>query len=207
MNMAIYILDLIGVAVFAASGALVASRKEMDLIGFGLLATLTGIGGGSLRDVLLSRPIFWLSDPTYPIVCLSVAATLFFLAAFVERRYALLLWLDAVGLAAFAVLGAHIAVKSGSGPLPAIVLGMITATFGGAIRDVLTHETPLILKPEIYASAALVAAASYIALRFGGAPVAIAAYAGVLTGFVLRAGGMLYGWTLPRYRPRPGRKF
>jgi len=207
MGWAIYLLDLFGVAVFAASGALVASRKEMDLIGFGLLATLTGIGGGSLRDVLLSRPVFWLSDPTYPIVCLAVAAALYFLAAFVERRYTLLLWLDALGLAAFAVLGAHIAVTSGTDPLPAVVLGMITATFGGTLRDVLTHETPLILKPEIYATAAVAAAMTYVLLRLGGVPVAIAAYLGVLSGFALRAGAMHYGWSLPRYRPRPGRKF
>lgn len=207
MITAIYLLDLIGVAVFAASGALVASRKEMDLIGFGLLATLTGIGGGTLRDIILNRPVFWLEDPRYVAICLTVAALVFFVAAFVQRRWVPLLWLDAIGLAVFAVMGAHIASKTGAEPLVAIVLGLVTATFGGLARDVVAQEVPLILKQEIYATAALLAAAAYVVgLAIFPTP-AWSAYVAVVIGFVIRAGAILQGWTLPRYRPRPGRPF
>ena len=175
----IIILDLIGVAVFAATGSLVASRKEMDLIGFGMMATFTGIGGGTLRDLILDRPVFWIADQRYLIVCLVIA---------------------------FAVLGAEIALASGISPLVSIVLGMITATFGGLIRDLVADEAPLLLKQEIYATAALASAAVYVfaVTAFEVSPL-IAACAGIFVGFSLRAGAILFAWSLPRYKQRPGR--
>jgi uncharacterized membrane protein YeiH len=203
----IYWLDMLGVAVFAATGALAASRKQMDLIGFALLATLTGIGGGTVRDVILDRPVFWLADQTYLIICLAVAAFAFFAAHLVQRRYPILLWLDALGLAAYGVLGAQVAYASGSGALVAAILGMITATFGGLMRDVVSEETPLILKQQIYATAALLAASIYLGvLELLGDP-ALAAMSGILGGFCLRAGAIRFGWSLPRYRPREGRSY
>ena len=105
----LHMLDLLGVAVFAATGALVASRKEMDLIGFLLLATLTGIGGGTLRDLVLGRPVFWVADQTYLWTCAGIAILVFFTAPMVQRRHAALVWLDGLGLAAYGVLGAEIA--------------------------------------------------------------------------------------------------
>ncbi len=156
----VYWLDFIGVAVFAATGALAASRKQMDLIGFSLLATLTGIGGGTVRDLILDRSVFWLADQIYLIICLSVALLSFFAAHFIQRRYTLLLWLDAVGLAAYGALGAHLALKAGAGMIAAAALGVITATFGGMMRDIVSQETPLILKQELYATAALCSAAA-----------------------------------------------
>lgn len=200
-------LDYLGVAVFAATGALVASRKQMDLIGFGLLATLTGVGGGTVRDLVIGRPVFWIIDPSYLIVCLSIAFVLFFGAHLVQRRYVVLLWMDALGLAAYGVLGAHIATVNGVGFVPAIVLGVVTATFGGTIRDVVSNEQPLILKQEIYATAALAAASVYVGCVAVGLPALAAAGAGGLTGFAVRAGAILRGWQLPRYRPRPGRDY
>ena len=105
----IYWLDLSGVAVFAASGALVASRKQMDLIGFVLMASLTGVGGGTLRDLLLDRPVVWLNDGLYLGVCTGVALLIFFTAHFVQRRYIALLWADGLGIAAYGVMGTELA--------------------------------------------------------------------------------------------------
>lgn len=203
----VYWLDIIGVAVFAATGALAASRKQMDLIGFSVLATLTGIGGGTLRDLILDRPVFWLADQTYLAICLGVAAFSFFAAHLIQRRYPLLLWLDGIGLAAYGALGAHVALKSGAGLIVSAALGVITATFGGMMRDVVSQETPLILKQELYATAALCAAAVYLAaisLQIG---VPAAAAIAIACGFGLRVGAIRHGWSLPRYKPREGRSY
>ena len=200
-------LDYLGVAVFAATGALVASRKQMDLIGFALLATLTGIGGGTVRDLVIGRAVFWIVDPSYLAVCLTIALILFFAAHLVQRRYVVLLWMDALGLVAYGVLGAHIALTHGVGFLPAIVLGVVTATFGGMIRDVVSQEQPLILKQELYATAALGAACVYVGGMVAGMPAWSAAVVAIAVGMVLRAGAIIRGWTLPRYKPRPGRDY
>ncbi len=200
-------LDYLGVAVFAATGALVASRKQMDLIGFALLATLTGVGGGTLRDLIIGRTLFWIADPSYLLVCLAIAFVLFFTAHLVQRRYVVLIWMDALGLAAYGVLGAHIAMVNGVGYVPAIVLGVVTATFGGMIRDVVSQEQPLILKQEIYATAALAAACIYVGATVAGTGAMVAAFAGTAVGFAVRAGAILWGWQLPRYKPRPGRDY
>lgn len=203
----VVMLDYLGVGVFAATGALVASRKQMDLIGFGLLATLTGVGGGTVRDLVIGRAVFWIADPSYLVVCLAIAVLLFFAAHFVQRRYVVLLWMDALGLAAYGVLGAHIATVAGVGAVPSIVLGVVTATFGGTIRDVISGEPPLILKQEIYATAALAAACIYVAATAAGVAALPAAVAGCTVGFFVRAGAILRGWQLPRYRPRAGRDY
>lgn len=204
----ITILDLVGVAVFAATGCLVASRKEMDLIGFGMMATFTGIGGGTVRDIILDRPVFWIADHRYLLVCLGIALLLYFFASHVQRRYIVLLWSDAIGLAAFAVLGAEIARESDTGPLIAVVLGIITATFGGLVRDLVAGETPLLLKQEVYATAALVSATAYVVAvdMIGIAPV-VAACIAIVVGFAVRACAILFGWSLPRYKQRAGRDY
>lgn len=203
----VYALDVLGVAVFAASGALVASRKQMDLIGFALLSSITGIGGGTLRDVMLDRPVFWIADQTFLAICLVVAVVVFFAAHLIQRRYPVLLWLDAVGLAAYGVLGAHVAVEAGAGVVTAAVLGVTTATFGGMMRDVVSQETPLILQKELYATAALASAVVYLALSASGVPAGFAALVAIGTGFALRAGAIRFGLSLPRYKPRVGRKY
>ena len=202
-----YLLDLIGVAVFALSGSLVASRQQLDLIGFGLLASLTGIGGGTLRDLIIGRPVFWIQDQTYLIVCLAAALAVYLFGPLIQRRYIVLLWCDAVGLAAYGVLGAHIARLEGLGAMPALVMGVMTATFGGLARDIVGGETPLFLKQEIYVTAALAAACAYVGLTALGVPAIWAAAASVPAGFLVRAGGIAFNWTLPRYRPRGGRTY
>jgi uncharacterized membrane protein YeiH len=200
------LLDLLGVAAFAATGALVASRKEMDIVGFALLATVTGIGGGTIRDLLLGLPVFWVAAPLYLVICVAVAGLVFATAHVPASRYRLLLWIDALGLALFAVAGAERALLAGAGPLVAVAMGMITATFGGIIRDVLGAESPVILSREIYATAALAGAAGFVALDLAGLGGDLAALAGIALGFTIRGLALHYGWSLPRYRSRPGRR-
>ena len=144
--------------VFAISGALVASRKQMDIVGFALLGTVTGIGGGTLRDILLGElPVFWVRDPAYLVICVLISGVVNFTAHIPASRYRLLLRFDALGLALFAVTGAERALLSGSGPVCG-AMGVITATFGGVIRDVLGGESPVVLSREVYVTAALVGA-------------------------------------------------
>ncbi|NTJ41106.1 trimeric intracellular cation channel family protein [Agrobacterium larrymoorei] len=199
-------LDYAGVAVFAATGALAASRKQLDLIGFLFFAAATGIGGGTLRDLVLGRsPVFWVINPTYILVCAGVALLVYFTAHLMESRYKLLLWLDAIGLSAYCVMGAAKGLAATGSPTVAIVTGMMTATFGGVLRDVLAGEPSVLLRPEIYISCALAGACVFTAAHFLGLSLFIASTAGVLTAFGIRSGALLFGWTFPPYRTRPGR--
>ena len=199
-------LDWLGVIVFAISGALVASRKQMDVVGFALLGTVTGIGGGTLRDLLLAQgPVFWVREPTYLIFCVVVSCAVFFTAHLPQSRYRVLMWFDALGLALFAVAGAERALIAGSGPVVAVAMGVITATFGGIIRDVLGNESPVVLSREIYVTAALIGASMFIVLSGFGLARESALGAGLLAGLVVRGMALRRGWSLPRYRERPGR--
>jgi len=199
-------LDWLGVIVFAISGALVASRKQMDVVGFALLGTVTGIGGGTLRDLLLGqRPVFWVLEPAYLIVCVIVSCAVFVMAHIPQSRYRVLLWFDALGLALFAVTGAERASLAGSGPVVAVAMGVITATFGGVIRDVLGNESPVVLSREIYVTAALTGAGVFVVLSAFGLARESALVAGLLGGLVVRGMALRRGWSLPRYRERPGR--
>ncbi len=200
------ILDYVGVALFAATGALAASRKQLDLIGFLFFAAATGLGGGTLRDVVLGRtPVFWVLDPTYILVATAVGAVVFFTAHRIEWRYRLLIWLDAVGLAAYSVLGAAKGLDATGSPTIAIVTGAMTATFGGILRDLLANEPSVLLRPEIYITAALGGAAGYTAALSLDFSVLVSSTLGMVIAFALRGGAIYYSWTLPRYRPRPGR--
>jgi uncharacterized membrane protein YeiH len=204
----IYWLDLCGVAVFAASGALTASRKQMDIVGFCLIATVTGIGGGTIRDLLLGQgAVYWIASPEYVLICIAAGVLLFFTAPFLESRYKALLWADAAGLALFCVTGAEKALDAGA-PLPvAVIMGVMTATFGGIIRDVLCAEVPLVLRKEIYATAAAAGALVDVALALTGAGLIWAQVAGFLTAFGIRAVGIAFGVSLPVYKARAGRDY
>ncbi len=200
-------LDLFGVAVFAASGALTASRKQMDVVGFVLIAAVTGIGGGSIRDLLLGRvPVFWIAEPLYLVLCIGVAVVVFFTAPFLESRFRILLWADAIGLAAFSVIGAATALQAGAPAGVAILMGVITATFGGLIRDVLSREVPLILHREIYATAAAVGATIFVVLQATNVAESVSTAAGFGLALLIRALGIAFHLSLPSYRSRPGRR-
>lgn len=201
------ILDASAVAVFAVTGALVASRKEMDIFGFALLGTVTGVGGGTVRDLLLGNlPVFWVKQPTYAAIALVVAAIVYFTAHIPESRYRLLLWLDAVGLALVCVIGADRGLAADAGAFIAILMGVITAVFGGIIRDVLGGESPIILRREIYVIPALLGAMTFVALKGLGTNYPVAAITGFTLCFTVRGLALYYGWSLPPYKSRPGRQ-
>lgn len=204
----IFWLDLIGVVVFAVSGALTASRKQMDVVSFALIAIVTGIGGGTIRDVLLDRtPVFWIANPLYLAIGCGAALIVFFTAHVVESRYRVLLWADAAGLGLFCVIGAETALASGAPVGVAVLMGVITATFGGLVRDVLCAEVPLILRREIYATAAALGAGTYCLLDALGVGRDLTVILSFLAGFGLRAVGLAFGLSLPAYRGRPGRDY
>ena len=195
-------LDWFGVAVFAVTGAFVASRKQMDLVGFVVLGTATGIGGGSIRDALLGNlPAFWVGDGRYLLTCFVVSSATFFLAHIPQSRYALVLRLDAIGLAIFAVVGAETALLAAAEPVAAVAMGVITATFGGIIRDVLGGESPVVLRKEIYVTAAFLGSAVYVGLVETDAGPAIATFCGFTTTLCVRLAALHWQWALPRYRP------
>lgn len=199
-------LDWFGLAIFAVTGALVASRKRMDIFGFMLLGAATGIGGGSLRDLMLGQlPVFWVKEPAALAICLVVAAATFFLAHIPESRYRALLWLDAAGLSLFCVVGADKALDAGTSGFIAVAMGVMTATFGGVIRDILGGESPLVLRKEIYVTAALAGAIAYVGLTSFGVSEAAATGCGFALCFAIRALALHYGWSLPVYRAREGR--
>lgn len=199
-------LEAASVAVVAISGALVASRKQMDLFGFALLGTVTGVGGGTVRDLLLGRlPVFWVTKPSYVTIALVASAITYFTAHIPESRYRLLLWLDAVGLSLVCVVGASIGLEEGTGGFIAVVMGVITSVFGGIIRDVLGGESPVILRREIYVIPALIGALLFVVASNFGFAFPHAAVAGFLACFTVRGLALYYGWSLPAYKPRPGK--
>ncbi|OHV86729.1 trimeric intracellular cation channel family protein [Mesorhizobium sp. ORS 3428] len=202
----IELLDYAGVAVFAATGALAASRKQLDIIGFLFLASVTGIGGGTLRDVILNVPVFWVANRDYVLICAVVAVLVFFSAHRVESRYRLLLWLDAIGLAAFAVMGAAKGLAITGSPVVSAITGVLTATFGGILRDLLAGEPSVLLRPEIYVTAALAGAALFTFCDIVGMPALASSLLGFAAAFVVRGGALKFGWSFPAYKSRPGRR-
>ena len=202
----IIVFDLAGIAVFAATGALAASRKQLDIVGFLFLASVTAIGGGTLRDVILNAPVFWVAEPAYVIVCAAVALVVFFTAHLIEYRYIALLWLDAIGLSAYCVFGAWKGLTLTGSPTIGVVMGVLTATFGGVLRDLLANEPSVLLRPEIYVTAALAGSSAFTVMTLAGAPLLAAALAGFLAAFLVRGGALRFKWTFPAYRGRPGRR-
>jgi uncharacterized membrane protein YeiH len=195
-------IDYAAVAVLALTGALIAAKKEMDIFGFILLGTVTGVGGGTIRDTLLDDlPVFWVKDPTYVSICIAASALTFFIAHyFTKSRAMLLLRLDAIGVAAFAVRGAEKAIDAGF--LVAVIMGVITATFGGIIRDILSGEIPLILRKEIYVTAAFAGAATYAGLLAAGLEPAFAGFTGFIVALAVRLLALQFNWSLPIYKPK-----
>lgn len=191
------VIDLLGVIVFAISGALAGGRKGLDLFGVTVIAMVTALGGGTLRDVLLSRhPIFWIADPDYLWAVLAgTAATVAYARFWIATRKALLI-ADALGLAFFAVGGTQIALQAGHPALIAVLMGMLSGVAGGVLRDLLTTEIPLVLRPgRLYATTAIAGALVFLALR----PFASAAapWAGMVVAATIRLLAIRYELSLP----------
>ena len=193
------VLDLAGTAVFALTGALLAARLKQTFVTMSFFALVTGVGGGSVRDLLIGAPVFWVRDPWVAPVCLGVAL----LAWFTPRKWwegDLLDWADAAGLAAYAVLGTAKALAYDVAPVPAMLMGVITGCIGGVIRDVLAGRPSIIMRPEIYVTAAALTAA----LCAGGAALALPRElvwpVAALAGFALRGAAIGWGLRLPAYR-------
>ena len=199
--MLLYYLDLAGVAVFSASGVLAARDRELDVFGVLVVATITAIGGGTVRDVLLDRhPIFWIADPWYALVIILAAALT---VAYLRVRPppgATFLVADAMGLALFSLSGAQLAEAAHCPPLVVVLMGTMTGVTGGALRDVITARIPLILRRDIYATAAVAGIGLYLVLRALDVPSAWAAATGMITIVALRVLAIRWDLHLPVFR-------
>ncbi|CAH1656511.1 Membrane protein [Hyphomicrobiales bacterium] len=196
--------EVAGVAIFALTGAIVAARKGMDPFGFILLATVTGVGGGTLRDVLLGNSAFWVNDPSDVAICSVVAlaawVTAYFRPGLLEgwAGRKILIWADAAGLSLFAVIGTFKGLSAGAPVLSAVALGAMTASFGGILRDILAGDRPMVLWGRDFYVTAATAGAAVTALLIGlGFSMAVVMLGGLFTAFGLRAGSLLRGWAFP----------
>lgn len=199
------LLDYGSVLIFAITGALVASRAQLDLVGFAFIACLTALGGGTIRDVLLDRnPIFWIANPTYLAVGAVTALVVFFTAHFLESRLRALIWFDSFALAIAVAAGAGVAMSLDQSPIIVILMGMITGCMGGLMRDVVVGDVPLVLNQgELYVTAAFAGAGMSVLVEnmISATGPALLACAGVT--WVLRAGSLFFGWHLPVYKSTP----
>ncbi len=192
-------LDFAGLAVFAASGALAAARARQTFVTLAFFALITGVGGGTVRDLLIGAPVFWVRDPHVAALCLVVASVIW-LTPVRWWSGAALDWFDAVGLAAYAAYGAAKAIRYGVPPVPAALMGVISACVGGIIRDVLAGEPSILMRPELYVSAAALSAASFVALSMIGLDPTLAGVIAAAAGFTLRAAALHWKLALPPYR-------
>lgn len=191
-------LDYAGVFVFAASGALLAAKKQQTLVTFLFFAVITGVGGGTTRDLLIGAPVFWIGQNAILLICIGAALMVWMLPQrLMEGK--LLDWLDAGGLAAYASFGAAKGLAFGVAPIPAIGMGVLTACLGGIIRDVFAGEPSILMRPELYVTAAALSAALTVGLVLAGLPVAAAGAIAFVAGFGLRALAISRGWSLPAY--------
>ncbi len=201
----ISLLDYASVLIFAITGALVASRAQLDLVGFAFIACLTALGGGTIRDLLLDRnPIFWIANPTYLAVAATSAFLVFFTAHLLESRLRTLIWLDSLALAIAVAAGAGVAISLDQSAIIVILMGMITGCMGGLMRDVVVGDVPLVLKQgELYVTAAFVGAASAVLVRYYEYDTLLALLACAIATWILRAGSLFFGWHLPVYKSAP----
>jgi uncharacterized membrane protein YeiH len=198
---ALLVLDFFGIAVFAVSGALVAAEKRQTLVTFIFFAVVTGVGGGTLRDLLIGAPVFWVHTNSTLLICIGAALLVWLLSRcwFAGRA---LLWFDAAGLAAYSTYGAAKALSFGVAPVPAFAMGVLTACVGGIVRDVLAGEPSILMRPELYVTAAALAAGLFVGLSLFGVGGWIPAAIAVVASFALRGAAIIRGWSLPAYGDR-----
>lgn len=199
------LLDYGSVLIFAITGALVASRAQLDLVGFAFIACLTALGGGTIRDLLLDRnPIFWIVNPTYLAVAAGAAVIIFFTAHLLESRLRALIWLDSVALAIAVAAGVAVALSLDQTPIIIILMGITTGCMGGLMRDVVVDEVPIVLKQgELYVTAAFAGAATATLAKLYLLDTPLALLACAIVTWILRAGSLYFGWHLPVYKSTP----
>ena len=200
--MYLHLLDFVGVFAFAVSGALRAGREGMDLFGVLVVAAVTAIGGGTLRDLLLGDPVYWIGDVAYLYVIAAAVVCTVAYTWFRRPPHGALLVADAFGLAVFAVLGVRAGLENGVSPLVAVLMGAITGVVGGALRDLLSGASPLILRREIYATAAIAGATTYIVLNAWGLGNVLVVTASIAVGLVLRLIAVRFALNLPTEWPK-----
>lgn len=198
-------LDYASVIIFAITGALVASRAQLDLVGFAFIACLTAVGGGTIRDLLLARdPIFWIAEPSYLGAAVIAAIVTFFTAHLLESRLRTIIWLDSFALAVAVAAGAGVAISLDQGPVIVVLMGIATGCMGGLMRDVVVGDVPVVLKQgELYVTAALAGATTSVLLKTYAPEMPYHLIAGATVTWVLRAGSLFFGWHLPVYKSQP----
>jgi len=201
MDNVIHILDIIGTAVFAITGALAAGRKQMDIIGVVVLGLVTALGGGTLRDVILGiHPVFWISNTYYLAVAATAAISIFLLANRWRLPAKSLMYADALGLAVFTIIGFQVGFRETYDYSVAIFMGVTTAVVGGIIRDVLSAEIPLVFRREIYASASLCGAVMLALMSYLQLPSSFSVPSAILTTLIIRLIALQYNLALPLFR-------
>jgi uncharacterized membrane protein YeiH len=198
LGSALQYLDYAGVAVFAFSGALLAAAKRLTLVTFLFFAVVTGVGGGTARDLLIGAPVFWIHENGILLICFAAALAAWLAPGRLWKSSALP-WLDAAGLAAYSAYGAAKGLAYGVAPLPAFAMGVLTACLGGIIRDVVAGEPSILMRPELYVTAAALSALLMVGFLLIGLPPALAGIGAAAAGFALRAGAIRYSWKLPGY--------
>jgi uncharacterized membrane protein YeiH len=191
-------LNLAGIAVFALSGAMLAAEKKQTFVTLVFFAVVTGVGGGTVRDLLIGAPVFWVHHNATLIICLAGSVMVWLLPQNLWPTKALL-WCDAAGLAAFSAYGAAKGLVFGLAPIPAIGMGVLTGCLGGIIRDVLAGEPSMLLRSELYVSVAALSASLFVGLYYLGVPGGAAGIAAFAAGFALRGAAIWRGWSLPPY--------
>ncbi|OLQ79973.1 hypothetical protein BIT28_01605 [Photobacterium proteolyticum] len=202
--MLIYVLDMFGTAVFAASGVLMAGRLRMDPFGIVVLASVTAIGGGTIRDMALgATPVFWITDTSY----LWVIFITCLIAMLAIRKPKQMPWYflpvaDAIGLAVFVAIGVEKALRFGASPMVAVIMGVMTGCGGGVIRDILAREIPMVLRTEVYATACILGGIVHTTALMLHVDASVATLAGVITTLTIRLAAIRWHLSLPTFIPR-----
>ena len=199
MSLPLSLLDYLGIGVFAASGAILAADRRTDLVTFGFFAVAAGLGGGTLRDLLIGAPVFWVHQNGTLLICLVAGLAVWTTG---PRLWGgnTLVWLDAIGLAAYAAYGAAKGLTFGSAPLPAFAMGVLTGCAGGIIRDLLANQPSILLRSELYVTVAALSAGLMVSFELAGVHSIVGGLLAVTLGFSLRAAAILRGWSLPTYK-------
>ena len=202
------LLDYAAVLVFALTGALVASRAQLDIVGFAFISCLTAVGGGTVRDLVLNREeVFWVADPNHILLATGASVAVFFTAHLVESRLRLLIWLDSFALAVAVSAGTGVAMALNKPAVIVVLMGMATGSLGGLMRDVVVGEVPLVLKQgELYITCAMSGAIVAVAASSFGLASGLSLILCAVICWGLRAGSIAFGWHLPVYKSRPPRQ-